>query len=275
MRKEFKYVDVAFVIDTTGSMGAFINEAKKRLSTTLKELSSKNDIDLNVGLVQYRDHPPQENTFVTQIVQMTPRMEHMQKEIDKLSPHGGGDAPEAVYQGVFDACESLHWREHSARFILLVGDSPPHAFPMWYATVMPGKTDALGKRGHGDGFPKGCPSNLDVNSVTAAAEKRGITIHAICMGDFAYTKLSFGAIASGTGGRSSTSNSAGEVVDKMLAMMTDEFKEIKFDKTVYDNVSQTRRFDSQELAEALGSTRQKVASSLARLGRRGFLDNLN
>lgn len=275
MKKEFNFVDVAFVIDTTGSMGTFIGEAQKRLSKTLKDLSGKNDIDLQVGLVQYRDHPPQESTFVTQLVQMTPSLEKMQKEIEKLKPQGGGDAPEAVYQGVYDACEKLHWRDNSSRFILLVGDSPPHAFVAWYNSVMPGKTDALGKqRNFGDGFPKACPSNLDVSAVTAAAEKRGITVHALCMGDFAYTRLSFKAIASGTGGRATTSASAGEVVDKMLSMMTDEFKEIRFDKTIYENVSRSRRFDCQEIAEALGSTRQKVAASLARLGRRGFLDNL-
>lgn len=67
MTKALNYVDLCFVIDTTGSMGSFIQAAKQQLLDTIQLLSADSDIDLQVGLVEYRDHPPQDSSFVTRV----------------------------------------------------------------------------------------------------------------------------------------------------------------------------------------------------------------
>lgn len=121
-----RQVDICFVVDTTGSMSPFINEAKHRLVETVSRLSSDSSIQLQVALVEYRDHPPQEKSFVTRTYALTSNMSKVQSYIAKLTASGGGDEPEAVYDGVAVACRELDWREHSLRFALLVGDAPPH-----------------------------------------------------------------------------------------------------------------------------------------------------
>src|ERR1044071_5396679 len=85
-------------------------------------------IVLFVGFVEYRDHPPQEKTFVTRVNPLTSDIKRMQKAINSLKADGGGDAPEAVYDGVFAACKQIEWRPFSCRFTLLVGDAPPHGY---------------------------------------------------------------------------------------------------------------------------------------------------
>lgn len=269
MKREFNYVDIAFVIDTTGSMGQFIAEAKQHLSRTLEELSKKSGISLNAALVEYKDHPPQDPTFITRCVDFTSDFPKMQDEIKKLKESGGGDGPEAVYRGVYDACEELSWRERSSRFILLVGDAPPHAFAVWHKKMFP-KGEQL--RAAGDGFPNACPSGLDVSSVTAAAEKKGIVVNAICLVGDKYTAASFDAIATGSGGTSNTQAAIGDIIDRIKKMLDDEFQQLKFDQNIFETIEKTKIYDCQELAEKVGSTRQKVAFAISRLGRRGFLN---
>ncbi len=44
---------------------------------------------LNVALILYRDHPPQENTFVIQVNDFTNDAEQAKTNIDSASAHGG------------------------------------------------------------------------------------------------------------------------------------------------------------------------------------------
>ena len=64
-------VDAAFVIDVTASMGTFIRDAQRLLVKLLKEMSGAADIDLCVGIIEYRDHPPEDRSFVTRSFALT------------------------------------------------------------------------------------------------------------------------------------------------------------------------------------------------------------
>lgn len=44
---------------------------------------------LNVALILYRDHPPQDSTFVTQVHDFTDDAEEAKQSIDKASASGG------------------------------------------------------------------------------------------------------------------------------------------------------------------------------------------
>lgn len=61
MRNEINAVDLAFVVDTTGSMGGLIAAAQNQMITMLEELTRAANITLWLGVVEYRDHPPQDN----------------------------------------------------------------------------------------------------------------------------------------------------------------------------------------------------------------------
>jgi hypothetical protein len=107
-------------------MGSFIQTAQRQLLDAISVLSADKSIDLQIGLVEYRvseafrrNRPPQDNTFITRVYPLTTDMLEMQVVINKLHADGGGDAPEAVYDGVRDACKQMQWRKHSCRFILV------------------------------------------------------------------------------------------------------------------------------------------------------------
>ena len=51
--------DFALVVDTTGSMGSFIAATKDNMVKMIKGVGGIADIDIRVGLVEYRDHPPE------------------------------------------------------------------------------------------------------------------------------------------------------------------------------------------------------------------------
>lgn len=281
-------VDLCVVVDTTGSMGGFIAEAKKRLIQTIESLSKQSNIDLHVGLVEYRDHPPQDKTFVTQVTNLTSNIKNIQSAIDKLKADGGGDAPEAVYQGLANACNQLNWREHSLRYIILVGDAPPHAFATWFSQYGPPpefqdekETVAAPRgrrrvgvdpfRGYVDAWQTNCPSGHNIQSITALCEKKGIVIHALCVGAAIGAQESFSALAMATGGSFRMLAHVNEAIQAISAVLSAEFANVVFDADVLRVSQELHSDDSAVISEKLQCPRLKVASSLARLGRRGFL----
>ena len=64
-----------------------------------------------------------------------------------MKPSEGGDTPEAVADGLFDARTKLSWERDAYKVLLLVGDAPPHGK----------KYNSIGD----DYFPDGCPSGHD------------------------------------------------------------------------------------------------------------------
>ncbi|BAZ37951.1 hypothetical protein NIES4101_38770 [Calothrix sp. NIES-4101] len=261
------HVDLCFVVDTTGSMGTFIQAAQRQLLNTISLLSADKSIDLQIGLVEYRDHPPQDQTFITRVYPLTTDMQAMQSVINKLRADGGGDAPEAVYDGIHDACKQMRWRKHSCRFILLVGDAPPHGFAKWLKDVKPN----LKIHSSGDTWANGCPSGLNVQAVTALAETYRVTIHTLCMVGDLLTKEAFTVLAQATGGECATASNASEVISKITAVLKDEFFNLEFDGLVLATVEQIGHLDISETAVVLQLPRLPVATAVARLGKRGFL----
>lgn len=263
--KALNQVDVCFIVDTTGSMGSFIEAAKQQLLDAMSLLSSDRDIDLQVGLVEYRDHPPQD-AMITRVYHLKSNLQQMQKEINKLQAQGGGDGAEAVYRGVYDACTKMKWREHSCRFGILVGDAPPHGFPKWW-------NERMGEnlRYSGDAWTEGCPSGLDVDKVTAAAEKQRIKLYALCMGREEVTQKAFGAIASFTGGEGQVTTGGGSVVETIISVLTQEFRDLEFDRQVLDILQTSQQANVDELAKMLDCSPYVVANSVGRLRQRGFV----
>ena len=51
-----KELDICFVLDVTGSMGTYLQEARDRLSDIAQELCAQQSFDLRMALIVYRDH---------------------------------------------------------------------------------------------------------------------------------------------------------------------------------------------------------------------------
>ena len=247
-------VDLAFVVDTTGSMGAFIAAARQQMIQVLAALAQSADtpIELRMGLVEYRDHPPQESSFVARAHPFTANLEEAQKVIDGLTPGGGGDRPEAVYDGLLAAGRELRWRPHSRRLVVLVGDAPPH-----------------GEGAPGDAFAEGCPCGATHDSVTAALEQGNLTLYAI--GLTPAVGQSFARLAHLTGGEAFVAGQGPQAVDMLRALLTREFQDLDFDRRVWAACCADPNWTIDGLGTQLASPRGRISASLSRLGRRGLL----
>jgi hypothetical protein len=247
-------VDLALVVDTTGSMGAFIGAARQHMIALLRSLAggAETPPDLRVALVEYRDHPPQDRSFVVRAHAFEADLARCQKVINALKPDGGGDTPEAVYDGLEAACSDLSWRPHSFRLAVLVGDAPPH-----------------GTGCAGDGFRNGCPCCLTAEKVTARLESNGITLYAL--GLTTLVRNSFTPLATWTGGAYFEAVQAQKAIDALQELLTNEFSGINLDRQVLDLCRRVPEWTVDGMSETLASGRQRVAASLSRLGRRGLL----
>ncbi len=57
---EVSALDLAFVVDTTGSMTGLIASAQQRMIAMIDALLQAAEVSLRLGIVEYRDHPPQD-----------------------------------------------------------------------------------------------------------------------------------------------------------------------------------------------------------------------
>jgi hypothetical protein len=118
-------VEVAFVLDTTGSMGGLIDGAKRRIWSIARRIGEGQPRpDLRIALVGYRDLS---DTYVTRVHDFSPDMDEVFEHLSAFRAEGGGDTPEHVSRALADAVGQLSWsRGPALRVIFLVGDAPPH-----------------------------------------------------------------------------------------------------------------------------------------------------
>ena len=118
-------IDVAFVLDTTGSMTQLIQGAKIKIWSIAKEmLDAQVTPDLRIALIGYRDRG---DRYVTKVFDLTGDIDRIYGELLKFDADGGGDRPESVNQALDDAVNGLGWSERRSAYkvVFLVGDSPP------------------------------------------------------------------------------------------------------------------------------------------------------
>ncbi|EAR91748.2 hypothetical protein TTHERM_00807920 (macronuclear) [Tetrahymena thermophila SB210] len=117
-------VDICFTIDTTGSMGWAMNSVRETVISILRKFEGRSDIMYSI--VSYRDHPPQESSYVFKIDSQLTNQNEILEVLSNMRAKGGGDAPEAVMDGLYNSITSINWRDHSQRFIFHICGSPPH-----------------------------------------------------------------------------------------------------------------------------------------------------
>jgi hypothetical protein len=252
MRNEINAVDLAFVVDTTGSMGGLIAAAQNQMIAMLEELTRAADINLWLGVVEYRDHPPQD-TMLYQVSPFTEDLQKAQKAIRGLQARGGGDGPEAVLDGIAAACRELAWWKHSRRLVVLVGDAPPHGAGM-----------------RGDAFSNGCPCGETIESVTRLAEEKRITVHALALTDAA--SESFSTISALTGGKFFSPKQAEKAIEAIATLLKAEFDDLDLDRRVLATWREHPEITTDELAKQMQRTRYVVSASMVRLLSRDLIE---
>jgi len=119
-------IEVAFVLDTTGSMSGLIQAAKEKIWSIASTMAQAQPTpEIRMGLVAYRDRG---DAYVTRVVDMSSDLDSMYATLMDFKAGGGGDSPESVNQALHDAVHDLSWSQDSKayRVIFLVGDAPPH-----------------------------------------------------------------------------------------------------------------------------------------------------
>ncbi|HUU43665.1 MAG TPA: vWA domain-containing protein [Planctomycetota bacterium] len=121
-------LDVILVIDTTDSMVGILHRLRDQ-SADFCRVIRKFVPNSQFGLVAFRDdkkHDPGLIEYVTRMTPLTSDVELFRLKLAELRAAGGGDVPEAVFEGLAMAMTQGGWRPRSHRVIILIGDAPPH-----------------------------------------------------------------------------------------------------------------------------------------------------
>ncbi|MFW9800665.1 MAG: VWA domain-containing protein [Candidatus Thorarchaeota archaeon] len=248
-------LEVAFVVDTTGSMKDDIRAVKDSLFDIVEKVVTRTKgLSIRFGIVSYRDHPPQDRTYVTRIFDFTGRIKSVHKEISKLKPSQGGDTPEAVADGLHDARMRLSWEPDAYKVLLLVGDAPPHGR----------EYNQLAD----DHFPDGCPKGYDPrNEVRELKSTYGATMFIFVCGCNPLVRDSFKSIADAVeGGRYYSLQEAHELPNAMLEILEGMSDLIEADRKVLSYYkANDGAFDIGQAASELDLELREMKTSLSRL----------
>lgn len=122
--------DLMFITDATGSMGRFLEDLKKALPQIFDLVQLTNIIE-RVSVLAFRDYCDK-NLIEWSGWSNMQNTDSLTSFVSKLSASGGGDAPEAVKTGLWEASKKV---ERPTICIMYV-DAPPHHK---YKGMYPGK----------------------------------------------------------------------------------------------------------------------------------------
>lgn len=123
-----KKLDVAFVVDATGSMGDEISYLKTELLDVINRVKKDNpNTQVNLGAVFYRDKG---DDYLTKTSDLSTDISKTINFIKQQNAGGGGDFPEAVDAALHAAVNEMQWADKAtARVLFLILDAPPHNKP--------------------------------------------------------------------------------------------------------------------------------------------------
>ncbi len=122
-----KTLDLAFVVDTTASMGGDIYQAQQDMRDHLNQLE-ESDMDYRIAIVDYRDFAERTGDYddYPYCVQLdfTNDYDAILNAINSLTLGYGGDTPETVCSALIDGLSELSWRDKAGKAAILMGDAP-------------------------------------------------------------------------------------------------------------------------------------------------------
>jgi uncharacterized protein YegL len=120
-----RQIDLAFVLDTTGSMSEEIDAVKQTIKAVSDQLSSA-QTDVRIGLVEYKDRT---DCLLTRTFPFSSDLRAFSASIANVQASGGGDMPEDLHKGLDAALDKLQWRGDAvARMVVVIADAPPHFY---------------------------------------------------------------------------------------------------------------------------------------------------
>jgi len=117
-------LDVAFIIDTTGSMSDEIDRLRRTLEAIHYQVTQMTPTpDVRFAMVLYRDRGDE---YVTKVTPLTGDIRHFAGQLKSVAAGGGGDYPEDIHEALRVAARDLDWRAGATKLAFLLGDAPPH-----------------------------------------------------------------------------------------------------------------------------------------------------
>lgn len=117
-------LDLAFVIDATGSMGdelGYVTQEVQGIADGVK--AQFKGVSVRYGLIVYRDEG---DAYVTRSFDFTTDLNAFKASIGAQSADGGGDFPEAMDKAVALVPKLTFRTGNTARMAFLIADAPPH-----------------------------------------------------------------------------------------------------------------------------------------------------
>ncbi len=110
-------VDIAFIIDQTGSMQQEVNEVKNNVIEFTNRLASRG-VDYRLALISFSDRIERYKDFTEDVKTFI-------SWIDEIKVGGGGDDNENALEGLFEAT-SFKFRQSAQRIFILITDAMFH-----------------------------------------------------------------------------------------------------------------------------------------------------
>ena len=168
-------MQIVFLLDATGSMSGLINAAKDKIWSIASSFNqTKPTPEIEIGMIFYRDRG---DDFITKVIPLGTNMDDLYEQLMLIKAIGGGDEPESVNQALYEGVSEMAWNMNDKnvyKAIFLVGDCPPH---------MDYRNDVK--------YPESCKK----------ANKKGIVINTILMGNNQIAKSIWMEIANSTNGQ--------------------------------------------------------------------------
>ncbi|MCL2105754.1 MAG: VWA domain-containing protein [Oscillospiraceae bacterium] len=121
-------LDIAFVVDTSGSMEEILAEVAALLRQGVEALEASGAADIRYALIDYRDFSERtamEIDYPYDIkLSLSGGPDDVWLALGALEAGYGGDREESVYAALIHGLSALEWREDAARLAILIGDAP-------------------------------------------------------------------------------------------------------------------------------------------------------
>lgn len=127
--KDCLKIDLCFVIDSTGSMGPWLEQVKTSVKEMVLQMSAEcarsgiEKVKFRLALLAYQDYFDP-NRYDKQ--DFTSDLAQFMKVVQKLTPRGGADEPEDLIGGLEQALKYSWDPQADTRMLLLIADAPAH-----------------------------------------------------------------------------------------------------------------------------------------------------
>jgi Mg-chelatase subunit ChlD len=250
MSEKLGQVDIVFVVDNTGSMGPYIHNVKTKILEIIRTIKKEELCHrLRVGLVSYRDHPPEESTYVTKKYELSPDTSKIEQNVMQMQASGGGDGPEAVSTAL-QVMNRMEFLNDAAKIAVLIGDAPPHGVE------------------NGDRWPKGTPDGANWEEEAKKSFDKGVIIHTVgCFPEISnYEKgvETYEKIASISQGRFIPLEKAELLVNIITGLAVEELDKIAIQKTILEDLGVSmedfpadEEFSESKISEIVASVKKR------------------